>query len=105
MDKTEIDCPSCNRRIRIALIRPLVHLELKSEEFPGCYLGKDYDLRDLLGIYHDLLSEVRKLRNKDAVAQENLNLRRMLKGLIKGEFHQELVNLKNYLQGEEWESE
>jgi hypothetical protein len=85
MDKTTIDCPSCNRRIRIALTTPLVPLEIEPDDFPGAMVGKDYDLRDLLGIYHDLLHEVKTLRSESKLAQENLQLRKMLKHILKNE--------------------
>lgn len=57
MDSTTIDCPSCNRRISIALRPPLC------EEPPSLYYCgfKKFNLTDILYVHSELIRENKRL--------------------------------------------
>jgi hypothetical protein len=71
MDRTSIECPSCNRKIFIALIPPLVSellpLDLTYSHLPN----KEYDLRDLLYVHEELIRENSYLRKVISKLQNN----------------------------------
>lgn len=77
MQETCIECPSCNRRIRIGLYATTAKLyqdyeKSHYEDVPRCPQPKEYDIRDVLWVNEEL-------------ARENEELRRIIK-------HLEIVN-------------
>lgn len=63
MKETTLDCPSCNRRIRIAL-RSRVDFSLTSEfdDLTECPITEHYDIRDVLYVNQELAHENERLR-------------------------------------------
>lgn len=65
MDTTTIDCPSCNRKISIALKPPFC-------ETPTLFYAgfKQFNLSDILYVHSELISENINLRNQIKKLQE-----------------------------------
>lgn len=67
VDHTSIVCPSCERKICIALRPPLCSMlpwELRDSHIPAPFMGKDYTIKDLLYVHEELIKENKYLRNK-----------------------------------------
>lgn len=63
MNETSIQCPSCNRNIRIALMPPLCSIVPMDLQYSRL-TSKEYDLRDLLYVHEELIRENRDLRQR-----------------------------------------
>lgn len=65
MDTTSINCPSCNRKISIALAPPLCSLlpmDLEYSHIPS--YSKEHTLKDILYVHEQLIEENKFLRKK-----------------------------------------
>lgn len=64
MNSTSINCPSCNRKICIALEPPLCSLLPLDLEYSHIPSRKDYNIRDLIYVHEELIKENKYLRKK-----------------------------------------
>ncbi len=65
MHETTIECPSCNRRIRVPLKLPFSKINIFStlDEPPPFPDSKEYDVRDVLWVNEELAKENERLRD------------------------------------------
>lgn len=83
MNRTSIQCPSCNRQISIALKPPLASLlplGLEYSHIPESYLGREYELGDLLYVHEYLIKENEYLRARIEQLEKQLYLLHFLIG-------------------------
>ena len=64
MDRTLIQCPSCNRDISIALKPPLCSLLPLDLEYSHIPYNKEYTLQDILYVHEFLVKENSYLRSR-----------------------------------------
>lgn len=72
MDRTSIQCPSCNRNICIALKPPLCSLIPVDLEYSHIPMSKEYTLQDLLYVHEELVKENKYLRKRIEKLQQKL---------------------------------
>lgn len=79
MDRTWIQCPSCNRNICIALKPPLCSLLPIDLKYSYISKSEEYTIEDLIYVHEELIRENKLLRNKINELQSKLYPNRLTK--------------------------
>lgn len=64
MDRTTIQCPSCDRKISVALSPLLTEISLTKSDFPLYEESKEHTLFDILYVCNELVRENNRLKDQ-----------------------------------------